>query len=153
MAIGVLPIAAMILALIIAWLKWLGAAGYASASAADALEAATRGAVRMLSYQPGTVETNVAEAETLLTGQFRNEYGKLAREAVVPRAQQMQISSVAAVSAAAPVSASADRAVVLLFVNQITVASTGEPKEVNSSVRVELDKVGGRWLISAFNPA
>ena len=54
--------------------------------------------------------------------------------------------------AAAPVSAKADHAVVLLFVDQTVTVGADAPTNTTSSVRVTLDKVGGRWLISAFDP-
>jgi Mce-associated membrane protein len=42
--------------------------------------------------------------------------------------------------------------VVLVFVNQTVVVGQGAPSDTASSVRVTLDKVGGRWLISKFDP-
>ena len=58
----------------------------------------------------------------------------------------------AAVPAAASVSAKGDHAVALLFVNQTVVVGSDAPTNTASSVRVTLDKVGGRWLISGFDP-
>jgi Mce-associated membrane protein len=37
-------------------------------------------------------------------------------------------------------------------VNQTVVVGTGVPTDNLSSVRVTLDKVDGRWLISQFQP-
>jgi Mce-associated membrane protein len=42
--------------------------------------------------------------------------------------------------------------VVLLFVNQTVVVGQGAPTDSASSVRVTLDKIGDRWLISKFDP-
>jgi Mce-associated membrane protein len=50
------------------------------------------------------------------------------------------------------VSAKPDHAVVLLFVNQTVVMGTDAPTNTASSVRVTLDKVGDRWLVSGFDP-
>jgi Mce-associated membrane protein len=49
-------------------------------------------------------------------------------------------------------SASADHAEVLAFVNQTITVGNDPPTDTASSVRVTLDKIGGRWLISAFEP-
>lgn len=57
-----------------------------------------------------------------------------------------------AVAAAASVSTSADRAVVLLFVNQTITVGKDAPTTAASSVRVTLDNINGRWLISQFEP-
>jgi Mce-associated membrane protein len=56
------------------------------------------------------------------------------------------------VPAAASVSATPNHAVVLLFVNQTAVVDKSPPADSVSSVRVTLDKVDGRWLISGFDP-
>jgi Mce-associated membrane protein len=49
-------------------------------------------------------------------------------------------------------SASADHAEVLVFVNQTITVGNDPPTDTVSSVRVTLDKIGGRWLISGFDP-
>lgn len=58
----------------------------------------------------------------------------------------------ATVPAAASVSATGEHAIVLLFVNQTIIVSQDPPTSTASSVRVTLDKVDGRWLISRFDP-
>ncbi len=52
----------------------------------------------------------------------------------------------------ASVSANPGHVVVLLFVNQTVTVGTSVPTATASSVRVTLDKVGDRWLISGFDP-
>ena len=71
---------------------------------------------------------------------------------VIPGAKEKQISAVATVPAAASVSADLNHAVVLVFVNQTVVVGTEAPTDTASSVRIGLDKVDGRWLISKFDP-
>jgi Mce-associated membrane protein len=41
--------------------------------------------------------------------------------------------------------------VVLVFVNQTIKIGNSAPAEAASSVRVALDKVGERWLVSGFD--
>jgi Mce-associated membrane protein len=76
----------------------------------------------------------------------------LTHDLVIPGAKQKQISAVATVPAAAATSATPTHAVVLLFVNQSVVVGQSAPTSTASSVRVTLDKVGARWLISQFDP-
>jgi len=71
---------------------------------------------------------------------------------VIPGAKQKHISAVAKVPAAASVSATPNHAVALLFVDQTVVVGPDQPTDTASSVRVTLDKIGGRWLISGFDP-
>lgn len=152
LAFRIMPTIALLLALIIGLLKWLAAAGSGGEAAAEAVRAATDGTVAILSYQPGTIEKDLDNAEKLLTGTFRDEYTKLANDTVIPGAKQRQVSTLATVPAVAAVSASAFRAEVLVFVDQTVIVGNGAPNNTSSSVRVKLNKVGDRWLISAFDP-
>jgi len=49
-------------------------------------------------------------------------------------------------------SATPNHAVVLLFANQTVIVGQSAPTNTASSVRLTLDKVDGRWLISQFDP-
>jgi Mce-associated membrane protein len=69
---------------------------------------------------------------------------------VIPGARQKNVSSVASVPAAACVDATADRAVVLVFVNQVVAMNDAPPTTTASAVRVALDKSGNDWLVSEF---
>ena len=106
----------------------------------------------MLSYKPDTVEQQLTAARDRLTGSFRNEYTDLTNNVVIPGAKQKQISAVANVPEAASVSANPGHAVVLVFVDQTVTVGNDVPTDTASSVRVTLDKVGDRWLISQFDP-
>lgn len=106
----------------------------------------------MLSYKPDTAEKDLTAAQNRLTGQFKDSYASLTHDVVIPGAKQKQISAVANVPAAASVSATANHAVVLVFVNQTVIVGTDAPTSTTSCVRVTLDKHDGRWLISQFEP-
>jgi hypothetical protein len=58
----------------------------------------------------------------------------------------------ATVAAAASVTADPRHAVVLVFVNQTVLVGSDAPADTTSAVRVTLDKTGGRWLVSQFDP-
>jgi Mce-associated membrane protein len=150
---GVVPALALILVLGAGYLKWqAGSAALSETASVKSTQAAVEGTVAMLSYQPDTVEKDLSAAEDRLTGGFRVDYAKLINDVVIPGAKQKKISAVATVPAAASISATANRAVVLLFVNQTTTVGNDTPTASASSVRVTLDKVGERWLISHFDP-
>jgi Mce-associated membrane protein len=91
-------------------------------------------------------------ARERLTGDFKDAYTTLTREVVIPGARERHISAVAKVNAAAPVSATANHAVVLLFVNQTVTVGDGTPTDTQPVIRATLDKVNGRWLVSHFDP-
>ena len=108
--------------------------------------------VAMLSYGPDDVEEKLGAARQLLTGQFQDSYTALIDEVVIPNAKQQRIASTAAVQAVAAVSGSAKHVVALAFVNQTITFGNTAPTNTASSVRVTLDRVGDRWLISRFEP-
>lgn len=152
-AYGVLPAAALLLALGAGYAKWLAATLHFDPGAgAQAVEAGTNGAIAMLSYQYDTADEDLLAASDWLTGEFKDAYTTLVTDVVIPGAQEQQISAVSSVPAAAPVSVTDNAAVVVVFVNQTTTVGNNPPTDLASTVRVTLDKVDDRWLISKFEP-
>ena len=152
-AYGLLPVLAFALASGAGYLKWRdGTAREAQAARAESVQAAIDGTVALLSYRADTVEKDLDAAKSRMTGTFLDSYTELTHDVVIPGAKQKQISAVATVPAAASTSATATHAVVLLFVNQTVIVGQSAPTSTASSVRVTLDKVDGRWLISQFEP-
>jgi Mce-associated membrane protein len=150
---GILPAIVLALALGAGYMKWQYESARAAATArTESVGAATENTIALLSYRPDTVEQQLSAAKGRLTGTFRDSYGSLIHDVVIPGAQQKHISAVATVPAAASVSATANHAVVLVFVNQSIIVGTDAPTSSASSVRVTLDKVDGQWLISDFTP-
>lgn len=153
LAFGVLPGLALLLAMGAAYLKWQDSSARDSQLAAsESVRAATDSTIAMLSYKPDTVEKDLGAASDRLTGKFKNSYNLLTHDVVIPGAKQKRIFTTAKVPAAASVSATENRAVVLVFVNQTVVIGNDAPADTASSVRVTLEKAHGRWLISDFTP-
>lgn len=135
------------------YLKYQAAMNMDSARARpESVEAAKNGAVALLSYTPQDAERKLTAAADLLTGTFRDSYMTLIRDVVIPGAQQKQISAAASVAGAASVSATPDRATVVVFVNQSVVMADDAPTQTASVVEVSLSKQADRWLISGFDP-
>ncbi|WP_410506152.1 hypothetical protein [Mycolicibacterium mucogenicum] len=116
------------------------------------MRAASEGAVALLSYRADTAQKDLDAAKDRLTGTFLDAYTKLTNDVVIPGAKQKQVSAVATVPAAAVSSSTASHAVVMLFIDQTVTIGKDAPTDSASSVRVTLDKVGDRWLISQFDP-
>ena len=152
-AYALLPGLALLLASAAGYLKWQDAVVRDAAVAhAESVRAATDSTIALLSYKPETVEKDLEAARGRMTGQFLDSYTSLTHDVVIPGAKQKEISAVATVPAAASVRATENHAVVLLFVNQSVVIKQDAPTSTASTVRVTLDKIGGRWLISQFDP-
>ena len=153
LAYGALPGLALTVAVVAGYLKWWDASIRGSHLAGIAsVQAATESAIAMLSYRHDTVERDLDAARDRLTGEFKDSYTALTHDVVIPGSRQQQISAVASVPASASVSASANHAIVLLFVNQTVIVGADPPTNTASRVRATLDKVDGRWLISGFDP-
>lgn len=134
-------------------LKWRDSTVRASeAAAVESVQVAKDSTVALLSYKPDNVEADLTAARDLLTGNFRDSYAQLTDDVVIPGSKQKQITAVATIPGAASVSATPNRAVVIVFVNQTTTVGQDRPTDSTSSVRVTLDKVGDRWLMSGFDP-
>lgn len=152
-AFGVLPALALLLAVAAGFLKWQDdSVRTAETAAIETMQVAKDSTVKMLSYKPDTVAEDLGSARDLLTGDFKNSYSELIENTVIPGAQQQKISAVANVPAVSSISATADHAEALVFVNQTVIIGDGAPTATASSVKVTLDKVDGRWLISGFDP-
>lgn len=150
---GVLPALALLLALATAFVKWQAtSAAEADTARIESVAAARDATISMLSYRPDTVERQLAAAQNLLTGTFRDSYTSLTDQVVIPGAKQKQITAVATVPAASSVSADSDHAVALVFVNQTVTIGNGAPSDTASTVKVTMVRVGNRWLISDFRP-
>jgi Mce-associated membrane protein len=152
-AFGVLPVLALLLAVAVAFAKWQDESSRMSEVAAiESVAAAKDSTATLLSYKPETVEQQLNAARERLTGQFKDSYTQLIHDVVIPGSKKDHIAAAATVPAAASVSATPSHAVVLVFVDQTLTIGNDAPTDTASTVRVTLDKIGGRWLISSFDP-
>jgi Mce-associated membrane protein len=152
-AFVVLPALALLLAVAAGYLKWQNTSDHSSRIAGiESVAAAKDATIGLLSYKPDTVDKDLDGARDRLTGTFKDSYTQLAHDVVIPGAKQKRVSATATVPAAASVEASPNHAVVLLYVNQTTIIGTDAPTDSVSTVRVTLDNVHGRWLVSEFDP-
>ncbi|MFF5980534.1 hypothetical protein ACFY78_16990 [Streptomyces olindensis] len=126
----------------------------------QALAAARTAAPVVLSYDYRHLGRDFARARTHLTGKFAEEYRRTTKAVVGPTARKYHGVVKATVAepagggnpAASVVSASADRAVVLLFVNQVTRSTqvTGSRVDLNR-VRMTLTRTSEGWKVSAVD--
>ncbi|GAB2715699.1 hypothetical protein [Streptomyces bullii] len=126
----------------------------------EALAAARKAAPVVLSYDYRHLDRDFARARTHLTGKFREEYGKTTKTVVTPTAEKYHGVVKASVveppgggaPAASVVSASPDRVVVLLFVNQVTRSTQVSGSRVDlNRVRMTLSRTAEGWKVSAVD--
>lgn len=122
-------------------------------AARQAIQAASDGAVDLLSYSYASLDKDFAKAKSHLTGDFLAYYGKFSDTLVAPAAQQGQLTATTKVIRAAVSELHPDSALVLVFVDQTTASKQKpQPVKADSSVLVALKKVNGSWLIAKFDP-
>jgi Mce-associated membrane protein len=150
---GVLPGLALLLAVAAGYLLWAGGSADGVALArTESVRVASEDAVALLSYKADSADKDLNAARDRLTGDFKDAYTDLIRRVVIPGAKEKHVSTVVKVSAAASVSATANHAVVLVFANQTVTIGEGAPTDTQPVIRVTLDKVNGKWLVSHFDP-
>lgn len=124
-----------------------------TAAQEQVLDVARAGAEALLSYSPETVDSNVADAKSRLTGDFLQRYSEFADSVVVPAAKERGVKTEANVARAAVSQMRPDSAQVLAFVNQVTTSKERPtPALATSSVMMTLVRKDGHWLIAEFNP-
>ncbi|MGC2654271.1 MAG: twin-arginine translocation pathway signal [Mycobacterium sp.] len=122
-----------------------------TATADEAVRAASEGAAALLTYSPDNLSRDFANAKSRLTDDFQDYYKRFTEVIVAPTAQR-GLTMTARVVKAAVSELHPNSAVVLAFVDQTT-ASPDKPQPVDtgSSVRITLSKVQGSWLIAKFD--
>ncbi|MBY6414681.1 h domain protein [Rhodococcus sp. BP-252] len=119
----------------------------------DAVTAASAQAVAMLAYDFGGVDQQLASAADGLTGDFKDEYSALVTSVIAPGAKEKSLTVQVTVQGASVVDAAPDTATVLLFLNQITTSSDApDAASSGSRVRMSMENVDGRWLVSGLEP-
>ncbi|MGL4305441.1 MAG: hypothetical protein ACRCSF_04740 [Mycobacteriaceae bacterium] len=119
----------------------------------DVATISASGAVAVLSYSAATIDADLAKARTLLTGDFLDYYSRFGTEYVAPAAKERSINSTVAVTGTSLVSVEKNHAVTLVYVTQTTSSQDSpNPNTTSSSLRIELERHDGNWLISKFEP-
>ena len=149
---GLLPGLALLLAMSAGLLKWKDSSIRGiDLARSQSVSAAKDSTVAVLTFRSDTVDRDVAAARERLTGGFLDTYNQRTQQELIPNAKQRRVIATASVPAAASESATANHAVVLLFVTQTVRIGDAPRADTGSSVRVTLDKIGERWLISDFD--
>jgi Mce-associated membrane protein len=114
---------------------------------------ASRDAARLLfSYDYRTLDKDFQTGLALTTGEFRTQYNKTTTKVVADVAKQYKAVVKANVVGAGIVSATPEKVVAVVYVNQVTTSTrvTGEKVDL-SRVRMTLERSDGRWLVTSVN--
>ena len=103
-------------------------------------------------YDFQTVERSLTEAATLLTPDYRREFSERATQDIIPAARERQVVSQAHAVGAGMLRADRDSASVLVFMNRTVTDKSEESVYDGSRLKVDYEKIDGRWLISYITP-
>ncbi|MFK4149715.1 hypothetical protein [Streptomyces sp. NPDC004065] len=156
--LGAVLVAALAAAAVLGWQYRQGR--QTEQARGEAVAAALKAAPVVLSYDYRHLDRDFSRARALLTGHFRDQYGKTTKAVVAPTATKYHGVVKATVAtpadggapAASVVSAAPDRAVVLLFVNQVTRSTqVPQPRLDLNRVRMTLTRTSDGWKVSAVD--
>lgn len=149
---GLLPGLVLLLAVAAGVLKWKDSSiREIDVARVESVAAARDSADAVLTFRYSTVDRDVAATRGRLTGEFLKTYTERTQQELIPNAKQQRVVATARVPAAAAESVTPNHAVILLFVNQTVRIGDAPATDTESDVRVTLDKIGGRWLVSDFD--
>ncbi|MFB6935705.1 hypothetical protein [Streptomyces chartreusis] len=157
LVLGVLLLAALVATAVLGWQYRDGSR--TESARTQALTAAQKAAPLVLSYDYRHLDKDFASARTHLTGGFHTEYGKTTKAVVGPTAKKYRAVVKATIAApatgtpaASVVSASPDKVVVLLFINQVTESTQVSGARVDlNRVRMTMARTDGGWKVSGVD--
>ncbi|ULE35202.1 mammalian cell entry protein [Mycobacterium sp. IDR2000157661] len=107
---------------------------------------------KVFGYDYQTVERSLSEVYPLLTPDYREEFQNRATEDIIPQARERQLVSQANVVGVGVMTAQRESASVMVFMNRTVTDKSKEPVYDGSRLRVDYEKVDGKWLIGYITP-
>ncbi|WP_372939024.1 mammalian cell entry protein [Mycolicibacterium sp.] len=107
---------------------------------------------QIFGYDYQTVERSLTEAYDLLTPEYRREFRDRSANDIIPQARERQVVSQANVVGAGVLEAGRTSGSVLVFMNRTVTDESKQPVYDGSRLRVDYQKVDGKWLINYITP-
>ncbi|WP_102141560.1 mammalian cell entry protein [Mycobacterium hubeiense] len=107
---------------------------------------------KVFGYDYQTVETSLTDAYNLLTPEYRQEFQERATKDIIPQARDRQVISQANVVGVGVLTAQRNSASVMVYMNRTVTDKSRQPVYDGSRLKVDYEKVDGKWLISYIKP-
>jgi Mce-associated membrane protein len=107
---------------------------------------------QVFGYDYQTVEGSLTDAYNLLTPDYRREFETRANEQIIPEARERQVISQAHVVGVGVLEAQRDSGSVMVYMNRTVTDKSKTPVYDGSRLKVDYQKVDGKWLISYITP-
>ncbi|MGH3971175.1 MAG: mammalian cell entry protein [Mycobacterium sp.] len=107
---------------------------------------------QLFGYDYQTVERSLAEAYLLLAPDFRHELQNKANQQIIPEARKREVVIQANVVGVGVMQAKRDSASVMVYMSRTITDKSRQPVYDGSRLRVDYQRVGGKWLINYITP-
>jgi Mce-associated membrane protein len=107
---------------------------------------------QVFGYDYQTVERSLNEVYPLLTPDYRHEFEDRANKDIIPQARDRQLVSQANVVGVGVLSAQRNSASVMVYMNRTVTDKSKTPIYDGSRLRVDYQKIDGKWLIKYITP-
>lgn len=108
----------------------------------------------VFTYDYKTVERNLTDAGNMLTPSYRKEFEDRANSEIIPQARQRELVSQANVVGVGVLDAQRDSAAVMVYINRTVSDKTNREQPIYDGARLRVDyqKIDGKWLINYITP-
>jgi Mce-associated membrane protein len=135
------------------WLFWNHEVQHGEQTARDELAPLAEKQIPLVfGYDYQTVERSLNEVYPLLTPSYRQEFEDRALKDIIPQARERQLVSQANVVGVGVMTAQRNSASVMVYMNRTVTDKSKEPIYDGSRLRVDYQKIDGKWLIQYITP-
>ena len=107
---------------------------------------------QVFGYDYQTVEGSLGKVYPLLTPSYRREFEDRATKDIIPQARDRQLVSQANVVGVGVLEAQRNSASVMVYMNRTVTDKSRQPIYDGSRLRVDYQKIDGKWLINYITP-
>lgn len=107
---------------------------------------------RVFAYDYQTVERSLNDSYPLLTPGYRQEFEKSANDKIIPEARKREVVVQASVVGAGVITAKRNSASVMVYMNRTVTDKSRQPLYDGSRLRVDYQRINGKWLINYITP-
>lgn len=135
------------------WFYWERVQMQGEASARAVLPKLAREEIpQVFAYDYQTVERSLTAAYPLLTPAYRQEFQKSVNAQIIPEAKKREVVVQANVVGVGVMAAKRDSASVMVYMNRTVTDKSRQPLYDGSRLRVDFERIGGKWLIAYITP-
>nr|WP_155763866.1 mammalian cell entry protein [Mycobacterium asiaticum] len=135
------------------WLYWKRVEVQGEQTARAVLpKMAEREIPQFFGYDYQTIERSLTDVYPLLTPGYRQEFKKVVNEQIIPEAKKREMVVQVNVVGVGLMAANRDSATAMVYMNRTMTDKSREPHYEGSRLRVEYQRIDGKWLIAYITP-